>query len=110
MRWETRIRVAGQRTDPEFRIHQLARRSSRQQKPRNRPAKVSTRCRHDAGDAACGRATERCVAATEILTELVVDMIHFFATLGEEYDVGNFFADDDAWTFQRIRIFDASFT
>lgn len=61
-------------------------------------------------DAACGRATERCVAATDFLTELVVDMIHFFATLGEEYDVGNFFADDDAWTFQRIRIFDASFT
>ena len=57
-----------------------------------------------------GRATERCVAATEFLTELVVDMIHFFATLGEEYDVGTFFADDDAWTFQRIRIFDASFT
>ena len=68
------------------------------------------RTRHDAGDAACGRATERCVAATDFLTELVVDMIHFFATLGEEYDEGTFFADDDAWTFQRIRIFDASFT
>ena len=53
------------------------------------------------------------VASQQLISsriELVVDMIHFFATLGEEYDVGNFFTDDGAWTFQRIRIFDASFT